>query len=63
MSRPATAAAPHSETQPWQRIVREKVAGLRFGVIQIVVHNGKVTQIECTEKTRLDESSGSPGSR
>lgn len=37
----------------WLEIVREKVSGLRFGVVQIVVHDAKVTQIERTEKTRL----------
>lgn len=37
----------------WLAIVREKVDGLRFGVVQVVVHDGKVTQIERTEKTRL----------
>jgi hypothetical protein len=36
--------------------VRAKVEGLRFGVVQIVVHDGKVTQIERTEKTRLSGS-------
>lgn len=40
----------------WVAIVREKVESLRFGVVQIVVHDGKVTQIERTEKTRLDGS-------
>jgi hypothetical protein len=40
----------------WVAIVREKVESLRFGVVQIVVHDGKVTQIERTEKTRLDAS-------
>lgn len=40
----------------WLAIVREKVAGLRFGVVQVVVHDGKVTQIERTEKTRLSAS-------
>ncbi|AHF89021.1 uncharacterized small protein [Opitutaceae bacterium TAV1] len=39
----------------WLEIVREKVAGLRYGVVQIVVHDGKVTQIERTEKTRLQK--------
>ncbi|RRJ97717.1 DUF2292 domain-containing protein [Opitutaceae bacterium TAV4] len=38
----------------WLGIVREKVEGLRYGVVQIVVHDGKVTQIERTEKTRLE---------
>ncbi len=37
----------------WLTIVREKVESLRFGVVQIVVHDAKVTQIERTEKTRL----------
>ncbi|MGC4074389.1 MAG: YezD family protein [Nibricoccus sp.] len=38
----------------WLEIVRAKVEGLSFGVVQIVVHDRKVTQIERTEKTRLD---------
>jgi hypothetical protein len=37
----------------WIELVREKVAGLRYGVVQLVVHDGRVTQIERTEKTRL----------
>jgi hypothetical protein len=37
----------------WLRLVAERVAHLRFGVVQIIVHEGKVTQIESTEKTRL----------
>lgn len=43
----------------WLAIVRAKVEGLRFGVVQIVVHDGKVTQIERTEKTRLGGPSAS----
>jgi hypothetical protein len=37
----------------WLELVREKVQSLRFGVVQIVVHDSKVTQIERIEKTRL----------
>jgi hypothetical protein len=37
----------------WVALVREKVESLRFGVVQLVVHDGRVTQIERTEKTRL----------
>ena len=37
----------------WLDIVRQKVESLRYGVVQIVVHDGQVTQIERTEKTRL----------
>lgn len=42
-----------SQQPVWIDIVRQKVESLRFGVVQIVVHDGKVTQIERTEKTRL----------
>ncbi len=37
----------------WLALVREKVDGLRYGVVQLVVHDGRVTQIERTEKLRL----------
>ena len=48
------------EAQPeWLRVVQQKVESLRFGVVQLVVHDGRVTQIERTEKTRI----GSPGVR
>lgn len=40
----------------WISVVEEKVKGLRFGVVQITIHNGKVVQIESTERTRLDVS-------
>lgn len=40
-------------TTDWLNLVREKVEGLRYGVVQLVVHGGKVTQIERTEKTLL----------
>jgi hypothetical protein len=43
----------------WLELVREKVQSLRFGVVQIVVHDSKVTQIERTEKTRLKNDNGS----
>ncbi|MGI9113724.1 MAG: hypothetical protein DLM52_06155 [Chthoniobacterales bacterium] len=38
----------------WVEIVREKVRTLQFGVVQIVVHDSRVTQIERTERTRLN---------
>ena len=48
-------ATTHEER--WLTLVREKVTSLQFGVVQIVVHDSKVTLIERTEKTKLDESS------
>jgi hypothetical protein len=41
------------EAEPWIEIVKQKVAALRFGSVQIIVHEGRVTQVESTEKTRL----------
>lgn len=38
----------------WLEVVRGRLSGLRYGVIQIVVHDGRVTQVECTEKVRFD---------
>ena len=38
----------------WLKLVREKVESLRFGTVQITVHDSRVTQIERTEKTRIE---------
>jgi hypothetical protein len=44
-----------SNIQPdWLELVREKVETLRYGIVQIVVHDSHVTQIERTEKTKID---------
>ena len=37
----------------WLKLVRDRVSGLRFGTVQIVVHEGRVTQVDSTERTRL----------
>ena len=37
----------------WLRLVPERVEKLRYGVVQLFVHDGRVTQIECTGKPRL----------
>jgi hypothetical protein len=41
------------ETRAWLDIVREQVGSLEYGVVQITVHNARVTQIDRTERTRL----------
>lgn len=41
----------------WLQLVEEQVSELRFGVVQITVHEGRVVQIERTEKVRLAPSS------
>ena len=39
---------------PWLALVAEKVKQMRFGVLQIVIHDSRVVQIERTERTRFD---------
>jgi len=51
---------PTSPVEPWLEIVRQKVAAMRFGSVQIVVHEGRVTQIESTEKTRFADDGPPP---
>ena len=47
------------DAQPdWLRVVQQKVESLRYGVVQLVVHDGRVTQIERTEKTRINPPGG-----
>ena len=38
----------------WLTLVRQQVESLRYGVVQIVVHDARVTRIERTEKLRLE---------
>jgi hypothetical protein len=47
---------PTEDESAWLAIVRQQVKSLRFGVVQIVVHNGTVVQIDRTEKFRLTEA-------
>jgi hypothetical protein len=46
----------NSGTEPWLEIVRRQVGSLHYGVVQIVVHDSQVTQIEKTERVRLDKA-------
>jgi hypothetical protein len=43
-------------TPSWLNLVAQQVESLRFGVVQIVVHENRVVQIEKTEKVRLDKT-------
>jgi hypothetical protein len=50
-------AAPHSAAQRQLEesiaSVREALTGLRFGTVLLTVHEGRVVQIDVTEKKRL----------
>ncbi len=44
------ASASHEE---WAAYVLKKIEGLKYGSLQIVVHDGKIMQVEATEKIRF----------
>lgn len=52
-TRPEESPRSGNESAEWLEVVSRKVAGLRFGSVLITVHDGKVTQIESVEKTRI----------
>jgi hypothetical protein len=39
----------------WLEVVQQQVGSLRFGVVQITVHDSRVVQIETTERLRFDK--------
>ncbi len=39
----------------WLDLVIQQVGSLRYGVVEIIVHDSQVTQIEKTERLRLDK--------
>jgi hypothetical protein len=43
----------HTEPE-WLRLVRQHVASLKYGTVVITVHDSRVTQVERSEKVRLD---------
>ena len=40
----------------WLEVVQRQVGSLRYGEVQIVVHDSQVTQIEKTERVRLGKT-------
>lgn len=40
----------------WMELVVQHVKSLRYGVVEIVVHDSRVIQIEKTERVRLDKT-------
>ena len=47
----------------WEEIVQQRVKSMRFGVVQIVVHENKVVRIERSEKIRVDHDDDKAASR
>jgi hypothetical protein len=51
-----------TDTLPvWLQLVREHVGTLKFGTVQITVHDGRVVQVERVEKLRFDKPEQSGG--
>lgn len=50
----------NASEKAWIEVVQAHVESLRFGTVQVVVHESRVVQIEKTERVRFDkqESSG-----
>ncbi|HTR40625.1 MAG TPA: YezD family protein [Pseudomonadales bacterium] len=52
-----------SDELKWLELVIQHVGSLRYGVVEIVVHDSRVIQIEKTERVRLEKSSNDKPSR
>ena len=51
------------EAQPepaWERTVRQAVRTLRYGSVEVVVHDGRVVQVETRERVRFAEATHRP---
>jgi|GEM_PF-872607 hypothetical protein len=61
MSENRTKPASSADERPdWLDIVRRQVGSLRYGVVQVVVHDSQVTQIDETERVRLETLAQKP---
>ena len=47
--------AKSSDELKWLDLVIQQVSSLRYGVVEIVVHDSRVIQIEKTERVRLEK--------
>lgn len=61
---PTAAGTGEPERAEWVDVVVRKVEALRFGSVQITVHDGRVTQVESLERTRFSNTlaTNKPGS-
>lgn len=49
----------NGEDVQWLDLVIQHVHSLRYGVVEIIVHDSRVIQIEKTERVRLEKNSPS----
>ncbi|HZG76560.1 MAG TPA: YezD family protein [Paenibacillus sp.] len=51
-----------SEWDPaWLKRIAESLSGIKYGSVQIVIHDGKIVQIERTEKRRFESTTRHAG--
>ncbi|GLX65891.1 hypothetical protein MU1_02350 [Paenibacillus glycanilyticus] len=50
-------AKPLEVDQVWLDRILEQVNGLQYGSVNITVHDGRIVQIDRTERTRYDQPS------
>lgn len=55
MSTISTRTVPETGEAGWKDIVERQIKNLRFGSVQITVHEGRVVQIETSVKVRFDK--------
>jgi hypothetical protein len=51
------------EGAAWEPALLDAVRGVRFGSVEVVIHDGRVTQIERREKVRFDAEGRLPDNR
>lgn len=56
MSTQNSQSAQAKTNSDWLAIVQKQVTSLRYGVVQITVHDGRVVQVETTERLRLEKN-------
>ncbi|MFB6363554.1 YezD family protein [Paenibacillus elgii] len=52
-------AKPLDVDELWTKRILQSVNGLEYGMVQIVVHDGRIVQIERTERKRFESDSAS----
>jgi hypothetical protein len=59
MSSPNSKPTESKINRDWLEVVQKQVSSLRFGVVQITVHDSRVVQVETTERLRFDKTTDS----
>jgi hypothetical protein len=54
LNKAAVSAPMTSQSEPWLELLVQQVRKTRFGSIVVTIHEGRVVQVERTEKVRLD---------